>query len=720
MNERIAFRVAELDCAEEIVQLRDLLQKTPGIASLDFDVVNGRMYVTAASEDVSAEKIIELVSGIGMHASLATNRAAESTANWLQHARLMLAIVAGVAIAAAFITHAIAAGSSLAPLQSELASPEHFPPLPACALYLVSIALGLWFVVPKAWLAVARLRADMNLLMCIAVIGALLLGQWLEAAIVTFLFQVALLLEHWSMDRARSAINSLLKLTPETARYIPPGHDHPHERPVNDIKLGDRIAIHPGDRVPLDGVVRTGESDIDQSPITGESIRVAKAVGNEVYAGTINGSGTLEVEVMHEAGDTKIDRIIHLVQEAQASRAPAEQWVEQFARYYTPAMMGLAIFVAVAPPLMSGADWSTWVYNALVLLVIACPCALVISTPVSIVSALTAAANQGVLIKGGRYLEALAGVRAIAFDKTGTLTRGQPVVQKVVPLSGHSRAELLERAAAMESQSTHPIAQAILQCAEGEGVAVAAAADYRMLSGRGAEGTLAGRGYWIGSHRLMVERMPTAADAHSQSEQLEGSGHSVVAIGSPDHVCGLISVADSVRNESTAAIAEMKQLGIKTATMLTGDNEETARTIARLVGTDDYVSQCLPEDKLREVERLRATHRSVAMIGDGVNDAPAMAAANVGIAMGSIGSDAAIETADVALMSDDLSKVPWLIRHARRTLRTIKQNIAFALGLKILFVLLSIFGVASLWLAIAADTGASLLVVFNGMRLLRK
>ena len=560
----------------------------------------------------------------------------------------------------------------------------------------------------------------MNLLMSIAVIGALLLGQWLEAAIVTFLFQVALLLENWSMDRARNAINSLLQLSPDTARYIASGHDHPYERPVAEIKVGDRIAIHPGDRVPLDGVVRAGESDLDQSPITGESIRVPKASGSDVYAGMINGSGSLEVEVTHEAGNTKLDRIIHLVQEAQASRAPAEQWVERFARYYTPTMIFLAILVAITPPLVAGAAWYPWIYNALVLLVIACPCALVISTPVSIVSALTAAANQGVLIKGGKYLEVMASVRAVAFDKTGTLTRGRPVVQAVVPLSGHSRAELLERAAAMEAQSTHPIAQAILDCAEDEGVAIGAATDYHMLSGRGAEATFAGRDYWIGSHQLMVERMPTDTDAHSQSEQLKDSGYSVVAVGSGDHVCGLISVADSVRRESNAAIAAMKQLGIHSATMLTGDNEETARTIAGLVGTDNYVSLCLPEDKVLQVKRLRDTYDSVAMIGDGVNDAPAMAAANVGIAMGTIGSDAAIETADIALMSDDLGKVPWLIRHSRRTLRTIKQNIAFALGLKILFVLLSICGIAALWLAIAADAGASLLVVLNGMRLLQR
>ncbi|MBP85538.1 MAG: heavy metal translocating P-type ATPase [Planctomycetaceae bacterium] len=723
MKNRIALRIDELDCAEEVVQLRDLLDETAGITQLDFDVVNRRMYVTIETDGPSESEIIERIARIGMHATPAADRPSAETrqtdTSWKQHARLLLTVVAGFAVIAAFVVHAIMTGELTAPLHSDLASPESVPPLPARVLYSLSIVLGFWFVVPKAWMSLTQLRADMNLLMCVAVAGALLLSQWLEAAMVTFLFQVSLLLEHWSMDRARHAVNSLLKSSPETARHIAPGNDHPHERPVEEVDVGDRIAIHPGDRIPLDGIVRTGESEVDQSPITGESIHVAKSIGSEVFAGTINGSSSLEVEVTHKAGDTTIDRIIHLVQEAQATRAPAEQWVERFARYYTPAMMLLAILVAIVPPLLMQGTWTTWFYNSLVLLVIACPCALVISTPVSVVSALTAAAHEGVLVKGSKYLEVVAQIKVIALDKTGTLTQGQPVVQSVTPLNEHSRAELLVRAAAMESQSTHPIAKAILDYAESEGVRASAAAEYRLLTGRGAEAEVAGRKYWIGSRRLMHERMPDEDLAHTHGEELEGAGHSVVVIGSPDHVCGLISLADTVRDESVVALREMKRLGIRHTVMLTGDNNETARAIAELVGVDDYFAECLPEDKVRQIERLRGAYGSVAMIGDGVNDSPAMAAANVGIAMGTIGSDAAIETADIALMSDDLSKVSWLVRLARRTLRTIKQNIAFALGLKILFVVLSAVGMASLWLAIAADTGASLLVVFNGMRLLR-
>ncbi|HRX82630.1 MAG TPA: heavy metal translocating P-type ATPase, partial [Pirellulaceae bacterium] len=489
----------------------------------------------------------------------------------------------------------------------------------------------------------------MNLLMCVAVVGAICLGQWLEAAIVTFLFQVSLLLEHWSMDRARRAVSSLLNLTPPTARVVHVGSDHTHERPVAEVKLGARIIVHPAEMIPLDGRVLAGDSSVNQAPITGESLSVAKSIDDDVFAGTINGEGSLEIEVTRLANDTTLARIVHLVQDAHASRAPSEQWVEKFARYYTPAMMGLALLIAMVPPVLFAAAWSSWIYNALVLLVIACPCALVISTPVSVVSALTRAANHGVLVKGGRYLEAAAGIQAIAIDKTGTLTRGEPVVQEVIPLNSHSRVELLQRAAALESQSTHPIARAILDCARNEGVQVAKAESYQQLSGRGAEGIVSGKPYWIGSHRLMLERMPHADAAHNQSINLKASGGSVVAIGSEAHVCGLISVADTVRDGAEHVIQELHDLGVRHIRMLTGDNQETGQAIAAAVGIDSFLAEALPEDKLRELERLREQYGSVAMIGDGVNDSPALAAATIGIVMGAIGTDAAIEAADIAL-----------------------------------------------------------------------
>lgn len=717
---QVSLRIDELDCAEEVVLLRDLLRDSPGIAELNFDVINGRMVVEYDPSEVTVDDLIARISQIGMRARRDDQTTAASPQTWLQNTRLLLTLAAGLAVLGGFVTHVVNAGRMLAPFEIELKSNDHATPIASQLLYSVSIALGLWFVVPKAWLAIRRLRADMNLLMCVAVLGAICLGQWLEAAVVTFLFQVSLLLEHWSMDRARRAVSSLLSLTPPTARVVDECCDHPHEKPVGEVKVGSRILVHPSENIPLDGQVAVGESTVNQAPITGESLPIDKVPGDTVFAGTINGAGTLEIEVTRPADDTTLARIIHLVRDTQASRAPSEQWVERFARYYTPAMMGLALVIAVVPPLLFAHAWSEWIYNGLVLLVIACPCALVISTPVSIVSALTNAARQGVLIKGGRYLEAVANLRAIAIDKTGTLTRGEPVVRDVVTLNDHSREELLQRAAALESQSTHPIAQAILRCAEAEGVAFAAADDYQNLSGRGAAGNIGAKAYWIGSHLLMLERMPDSFQAHRESVALREAGSSVVAIGSEGHVCGLIGLADTVRHESQIVVKELRQLGIRHIRMLTGDNQSTGQAVADAVGVDSFLSEALPEDKLRDLERLLAEYGSVAMIGDGVNDSPAMAAATVGIAMGAIGTDAAIEAADIALMSDDLSKVPWLIRLSRRTLRIIKQNIAFALGLKLLFVALAAFGVASLWLAIAADTGASLLVVFNGMRLLRR
>lgn len=715
---QIALNVDELDCAEEIVLLQDQLQGSPGISDLRFDVVNRRMVVTFDTDEISVEGIIERVSKTGMHASRDEKSRKTGASPGRSDLRLFLAIAAAVSIAVGFLIHVIAAGRLLAPFEVELLDSAATTPLTARLFYVVSISLGLWFVLPKALLAIRRLRADMNLLMCVAVAGALCLGQWLEAAVVTFLFQVSLLLEHWSMERARRAVGALLKLTPPTARVVDTGCGHAHERPVGEIVPGAKIVVHPGEMIPLDGRVVEGKSSVNQAPITGESLLVAKG-GEDVFAGTINGEGTLEIEVTRHADDTTLARIIHLVQEAQASRAPSEQWVERFARYYTPAMIGLSLLIAVGPPLLVAAAWSNWFYNGLVLLVIACPCALVISTPVSVVSALTSAANHGVLVKGGRYLEAAASLQAIAIDKTGTLTLGEPSVQEVVPLNHHSREELLERAAALEVQSTHPIAQAILACARREGVKVAAAESYQSLSGRGAEGTVGGQVYWIGSHRLMLERMPDADAAHVQSTSLKSTGCSVVAIGSAAHVCGLISVADTVREDAARVIEELHLLGVRHIRMLTGDNQETGEAIAKVVGVDSFLSEALPEDKLRELHLLRERYGSVAMIGDGVNDSPALAAATIGIVMGAIGTDAAIEAADIALMSDDLSKVPWLVRLSRRTLRIIKQNITFAAGLKLLFVLLAACGLASLWMAIAADTGASLLVVFNGMRLLR-
>ena len=559
----------------------------------------------------------------------------------------------------------------------------------------------------------------MNLLMTIAVLGAIAIGEWFEAAAVSFLFALALLLESWSVGRARRAIGALMDLSPETARVRSPSGGEVVELEVDEVPMGSVVLVRPGERIPLDGEIVEGETAVDQSPITGESVPVAKAPGDEVFAGTINGDGAFEMRSSKLAGESTLARIISLVEDAQARRAPSEQWVERFARVYTPAVLALAVLLALLPPLLAGASWGAWLYTALVLLVIACPCALVISTPVSIVAGLASAARAGVLIKGGAYLEAPSRWRAVAVDKTGTLTYGRPRVQRVIPLNGHSEQELLERAAALEAESTHPLARAVLAAADERSVAYTPAVALKALPGRGAEGRLGEEHFWIGSHRLMEEKGAESEEAHRLAMELEDAGHSLVAVGNDEHVCGLISVADQVRPEAAQAVRDLKALGVSPVVMLTGDNQRTADAVATTTGVSEARAELLPDEKVEAMAALTKAHGQVAMVGDGVNDAPAMAASSCGVAMGAAGTDAALETADIALMSDDLSRLPWLVGHSRRTVAIVRQNIVFALAVKAAFVGLAIFGMATLWMAIAADMGASLLVIFNGLRLLR-
>jgi Zn2+/Cd2+-exporting ATPase len=597
-----------------------------------------------------------------------------------------------------------------------LSTAAHEVPVAARFAYALAAICGGWFIVPKAWYAVRAMRPDMNLLMTIAVVGAIVIGEWFEGATVAFLFSVSLALESWSVGRARRAVEALLDLAPPIARVR--RGDSVLELPPDQVMVGSILLIRPGERIPLDGVVRLGTSHANQAPITGESVPVVKEPGGVVYAGTINGDGALEVETTKPAQDTTLAHIIKMVGEAQRKRGPAEQWVERFARIYTPAVLALAIAIAVLPPLVLGQPWGAWFYRALVLLVIGCPCALVISTPVTVVAGLAAAARQGVLIKGGAFLEAPARIKAVAVDKTGTLTAGKPRVTAVFPLAEHSEEELLARAAGMETHTDHPLAHAILMCAADRKVAPLPVTDFQVLQGKGATGRIDAREYWIGSHRYVEERGQETPDLHARLEQLSGAGQTVVVVGNDQHVCGLIAIADAVRPDARAVVQALHAAGVSPVVMLTGDNEPTARAIAVATGVDEVRAELLPEDKVKAVQELVARYGQVAMVGDGVNDAPAMATATLGIAMGAIGSDAAIETADVALMSDDLSKLPWLIRHSKRALGIIHMNIGLSLGVKALFVVLTFAGFASLWAAIAADMGVSLLVIANALRLL--
>jgi Cd2+/Zn2+-exporting ATPase len=658
---------------------------------------------------------------------------------WTRQASLLLCAASGVALAAGIGVEWARTGSLLA-----VFAESGVPHAATLALWLAAAVAGAWRVLPRALHSVRTLRPDMNLLMVTAVIGAAAIGQFFEGASVAFLFAVANQLESWSVDRARSAIAALLDISPSRALLLalpgglpgPSRGDAPSEVSVENVPVGSRILIRAGDRVPLDGEVAAGSSDIDQSPITGESMPVPKRPGEAVYAGTINGGGVLEVLTTRAASDTTLARILHMVEAAQSRRARAVQWVDRFAAVYTPAMLAVAALVAVAPPLFFGGAWSAWVYEALVVLVIACPCALVISTPVSIVAGLTSAARNGVLVKGGSFLELPASLTAIAFDKTGTLTLGHPRVARVLPVDAHPQvrdaASALRIATALEGPSSHPLARAIVHHARqalGAGMdAGTVAENHRTLPGLGAEGVVDGERWRIGNRRFFEQDgpsggvgralLPTDATGSGGAGQADAAGSSVL-LWNDAGLAAVMELEDDLRPDACTVLDDLRAAGLRRVVMLTGDNAATAARVAAACGVTDIRADLLPADKTAAVAALVAEGERVAMVGDGVNDAPALATAHLGIAMGGIGSDAAIETADITLMSDDLGKLPWLVRHSRRTLGVIRQNIGFALGLKALFLGLAVFQVASLWMAIVADIGGSFLVIMNGLRLLR-
>jgi Zn2+/Cd2+-exporting ATPase len=713
------YKIRGMDCAEEVAVLkRELGPLVGGEDRLSFAILKARM--TVAAPEVSEREILKAVERTGMRAQVwqEGSEAAESVGVSRRWGRTALTSLSGLATLAGFAAHARIAGGIAVAVGSENTGVAHAVPLAAKVLYAVAILAGLWTVLPKAGFALRRLRPDMNLLMAVAVLGAIGIGEWFEGATVAFLFALSLALESWSVGRARRAVAALMDLAPQMARVRwPDGGEE--EVPAEQVEVGAVFVVKPGERIPLDGEVVAGASAVNQAPITGESVPVDKAEGAAVFAGTINGDGALEVRSIKRSEDSTLAHIIRMVEEAQSRRAPSEQWVDRFARVYTPAVMALALTVLIVPPLFSPGSWDVWIYRALVLLVIACPCALVISTPVSIVAALTAAARNGVLVKGGLFIEVPARLRAVALDKTGTLTHGRPAVVEVVLLADHDERGLLERVAALEARSEHPLARAIVAYAKERGVEVSPAADFQILPGKGATGRIDGREYWLGSHRYLEERGQETAEIHRTLELMAQAGRTVVAVGTGDHVCGLIALADPVRPETRDTINALRRLGIRSIVMLTGDNLATAFAIAQQSGLATFKAEMLPADKVEEIADLVARFGQVAMVGDGVNDAPAMARATLSVAMGVAGSDAAIETADVALMADDLSRLPWLIRHSRRTLRVIRQNIVFSLAVKAIFVFLTLAGHASLWAAIAADMGASLLVISNGLRLLR-
>jgi Cd2+/Zn2+-exporting ATPase len=680
-----------MDCNEEVVILERRLRPLAGMEALSADLVGQRLHVSYDAAKLTTAAIVDAVGQTGMRV-------------WLEHegpgasgpdvrVRFWLTVIAGTAILAALAVNTLS-------------------PLLSVAFFVSATVAGGVFPARRALVALRTRTVDINVLMVIAVAGAMALREWFEGASVVFLFALAQWLEARTLERARQAIRALVELSPREAIVRRNGVEY--RAPVETIGVGAEIVVRPGDKVPLDGRVLAGHGDVNEAPITGESLPVDKGPGDEVYAGTINGRGSLDLEVIRVGRDTRLARIIHLVEAAQARRAPVQSFVDRFARVYTPAVIALAAVVAAVPPLVWG-DPATWIYRSLVLLVIACPCALVISTPVSIVAALSAAARNGVLIKGGAHLERLADIRVVAFDKTGTLTRGEPHVGEVIAIDGEP-AEILRDAAAVEARSEHALARAITSRARELQLRVPAAEGFSSTPGRGAEARIGDRDVIVGNDVMLSSR--GIAVPVDPIESLRRAGNTVVCVAVDGRIRGIIGISDPLRETARETIEMLRSHGVRRVAMLTGDHAVTARAVAAGLVLDDNHHGLLPDEKHARILAMRSDG-AVLMVGDGVNDAPALAAADVGVAMGAAASDAALETADVALMSGELLKLPYALRLARATVRNIKMNLVVSLALKAVFLVTAMTGAATLWMAVLADTGASVIVVANALRLLR-
>ncbi len=694
---RTVYRVSGLDCADCAAKLEKKLAAAPGVRRAAINFGAGKLTVEHTLTDSAVRQLVEQA-GYKAERDDGAAGTPQAHAVWWQTPKTMATMVSGLLLLIAMV-----AGWADASVDGQI------------TLYALTAVIGGYSSARTALYGLRSWIFDMNFLMTVAVIGAAAIGEWSEAATVAFLFSFGNALQTYTMDKTRRSIRALMELAPPEALVRRDGQEQ--RLPVEDIALGDIVIVKPGERIAMDGVVRSGASAVNQAAITGEAVPAEKAAGDSVYAGTINGHGALEIEVTRVAADSTLAKIMHLVEEAQAQKAPSQQFVDVFAKYYTPAVLIAAAGVMTLPWLAFGQPFAPWFYKGLVLLVISCPCALVISTPVSIVSAIGNASRRGVLIKGGAYLEQVGAVRAIAFDKTGTLTVGRPAVTDVVTVNGMDETEMLSLAAAVEERSEHPLAQAIVAAAAG--LPRKQAVNFQALVGRGARADVGGKTIYIGNLRFFEEIGHGLARYEPGLAELEQQGRTVMFVGTEDTVYGMIAVADTLRADSGDAIRSLRGAGMRHIAMLTGDNNRVAGAIGGSLDLDAFYSDLLPADKVAAVKDITRRYGSVVMVGDGVNDAPALAAATVGVAMGVAGSDAALETADIALMADDLGKLAYIVRLSRKTVTVIKENVAFSILVKALFLVLTFAGFANLWLAVFADTGTALLVTLNGMRLMR-
>ena len=699
------YRIATMDCSVEESEIRRALEKVPGIRSLGFQL--GARLLRIDADEAALAPALDAIRKAGFNPQAAASPAPgvdHANSDGHDHAPEAGPARLGLALAVAIVAEAL---SYFAP--DALAWKIGGMAIAAAAIWLAGFD-----VYKKGLTALLRGKLNINALMSVAVTGAFVIGQWPEAAMVMALYAIAELIEAKAVDRARNSIKDLLAIAPATALAQGPDGTWSEAR-ADQVVVGTTIRVKPGERVPLDGVVTKGESAVNQAPITGESIPVDKAPGDQVFAGTVNETAELEARVTSVSADTTLARIIHAVEQAQGTRAPTQRFVDNFARIYTPAIFAIAVATAVLLPVLTGATWLEALYKALVLLVIACPCALVISTPVTVVSGLSAAARRGILIKGGSFLEQARLIKAVALDKTGTITEGKPKLVDSSAWRGADKAEADAFAMALASRSDHPVSKAI---AAGLSLQASEVANFKALPGRGVEGTIGGLVLLLGNHRLMHERGFCGPELEAELAGHEARGRTVTLLADDTRALAIYAVADTIKESSKAAIADLSRLGITTV-MLTGDNQATAQTIADQAGISDARGELLPEAKLGVIQEMQKRYGAVGMTGDGINDAPALAQADVGFAMGGAGTDTAIEAADVVIMNDDLGRIAEVVELSKRTYAVLWQNITLALGIKAVFFVWAVFGDATMWMAVFADMGASLLVVANGLRLLK-
>ena len=696
------FSVSGMDCSDEVSAIQNAF-KIPGVALVDANLM--KETVTVYHDNSLTQDVIRaLIEKTGVKVTTKASRSFfdDNSKRMYQVGSSGLCLGAGLLLDWIGLPYVIVVNG----------------------FYFISILLAGLIIFPKSWRSIKDFHLDMNVLMTIAVLGAVFIKEYSEAASVVFLFSLAELLEAMSVSRARKAIKDVLKAAPNEAVLID-GNGNLKQISVESLNIADLILVKPGENIPVDGTIQEGDSSVNQASLTGESKPINKTAGDTVWAGTINESGVLRIRVDKGYKDTKISKVIALVEEAQSQKAPSQRFVDKFASIYTPLVLILAVLVALIPPLLWGASWDVWFYKALVLLVIGCPCALVIATPVSVVSGLTSLARRGVLVKGGVHLESLGKLKAIALDKTGTITKGTPRVTEMKSFSSYPEDKILELTASLESMSTHPLAKAVLEYAQEKNIKFNHPKNYRNVSGKGAEGIIDNHWYFVGNHVMAHEFGICSPEIEAYLDTIENKSMSVIVLGHKPHedckgeILAVFAVGDEIRGTIKSAIADFHKTGIKLVAMLSGDNQKTVDAVAKEVGIDYAKGALLPDQKVDEVKALVAKYHFVGMVGDGVNDAPALAHATLGIAMGVAGSDTAIETADIALMKDDISELPKAIAQGKRVLRVIQFNIAFAIFIKIVFFILAFAGMTSLWMAVAADAGASLFVTFNALRLLK-